>query len=322
MRHNDLQTSSPEVKEAQQPKLEKKSPKAILEKAKNFYDRNRSKVHDGVKKAGVAVSVVSALARPIELEQPNKNRSASEFFPKNSVSEVNDSAWKKKDIPTYLSEVIQGEGNDISNQYDHILKKKQDLIEEEKNALREENKSLKSGYDPKFKKFEDKIVEVEKEPLSKQDSDSFLNGEYRTVVTTEDMILYRVYGGGSTKEGNPKTDSVFLTSREPKDRIVEKMDSALTNKWQGEYIKPDGRIEKNLPNTREYYCDVYIPKGTRMNIGKVAPQETSGGQTLKGGGEQIIAHKEGLKFGKEHPVDFWGNYDIFESKAQKIEESM
>lgn len=320
MRHNDLHTSSSEIKETQQPKPEKKSPKEILAKARALYERNRSKVHDGVKKAGVAVSVVSALARPMEAEQPKKNRSASEFYPQTSISGAVDSTWKKKDVPTYLSDVIQGEGNDIANQYEHILEKRQERIEEEKDALKEEKKSSEAGDDPKSKKFEDKIQEIDREPLSKENADSFLNGEYRTVVTTEDMVLYRVYGGGSTKEGNPNTDSVFLTSHEPKDRILEKTDSALTNKWQGEYTKPDGSTDKKLPNTREYYCEVYVPKGTRMNIGKVAPQETSGGQILEGGGEQIIAHREGLKFGKEHSLDFWGNYDVFEGKAKIIEE--
>lgn len=96
----------------------------ILEKAKNLYDKNRSKIHDHIERAGVIISVFSALTRPIEAEQPNKNQNISELSPTNSVSEVVDSAWEKKDIFPYISEVIQGEGNDIGNQYEHILKKK------------------------------------------------------------------------------------------------------------------------------------------------------------------------------------------------------
>ncbi|MBW3199341.1 hypothetical protein KUV36_16570 [Marinobacter hydrocarbonoclasticus] len=61
-------------------------------------------------------------------------------------------------------------------------------------------------------------------------------------------------------------------------RIQSKIDSALLPEWK---------------NSREYEAEIIIPKGTKLDIGKVAPQtidET--GTVLKGGADQVLLPRD------------------------------
>lgn len=51
------------------------------------------------------------------------------------------------------------------------------------------------------------------------------------------------------------------------------MDSALLLEWK---------------NSIEYEEEIVVPKGTVLQIGKVAPQVTKGGITLTGGVDQVV----------------------------------
>lgn len=132
---------------------------------------------------------------------------------------------------------------------------------------------------------------------------TFNNEQYRTTVATEDIVLYRVYGGASKKEG------AFLTSEKPNDSMDIKMGLALKAEWK---------------NSRENYCEVIVPKGSILHIGKAAPQITESGYVLPGGMDQIVISKE---FVAEHPQAFGipqelglkTGYKEFEKKVQEIE---
>ena len=107
-----------------------------------------------------------------------------------------------------------------------------------------------------------KAHEIPRQPLAQQDQVSFQGGAYDTVQTTEELVLYRVYGGASSRIGR------FLTTRMPTDRMVAKMELALDASWKG---------------TRTQYCEVHIPAGTVLNIGRAGGQVTASGNLLPGG---------------------------------------
>ncbi|MGU4054963.1 hypothetical protein ACVZGH_10370 [Listeria monocytogenes] len=117
-------------------------------------------------------------------------------------------------------------------------------------------------------KIDDKVIEVDREILPDFIKDSFLDGNYRTVKTTEEITVYRVFGG------NAKSTGSFVTSEKAISRIDAKIDMALLPGWK---------------NTRMYEAEIIIPKGQQINIGKVAPQAIeSTGTILKGGVDQIV----------------------------------
>ena len=152
--------------------------------------------------------------------------------------------------------------------------------------------------------IDDKVVETWHEHLSKDIRSSFLDGQYRTVITTEDIILYRVYGGHSGKQG------AFLTTEKPVDRTYTKVTSALLPEWR---------------NTKEYYCEVQVPKGTVINIGKAASQRTSTGAILKGGGDQVVVSptfvSHASNYGNEYVFSNFGEgYRQFDRIANELEE--
>ena len=344
------------------PQPDAKEKEGIKDRIEAFFERKMSdpKVQKKVLIASALVDLVGGWATAQEVP---KQKQEADFFPKTEVVSVIDaidirskeaenhhSESDSKDIFTSIGKAVENIGNDESTLLGYLEDKHKIAVEEndtiepinsENNPPEgEKQASLEDilaymGYEiqrekiePSEHSFEDKIQEVDWEPIDdKNIVDSFLNGEYKTVEATEDIIAYRVYGGGSEKEGNPNGEFIFLTPREPRDRIVEKLDSALTNKWQGEIKDEEGKPKydengeplKSRPNTREYYCEVYIPKGTHMNVGKVAPQETLGGQLLEGGGEQIVLSKDGLSFGEGKEIHYWGHYLDFEKTAQKIE---
>jgi hypothetical protein len=103
--------------------------------------------------------------------------------------------------------------------------------------------------------------------LPKWIQDSYLNSEYATVVTNEEVTLYRVFGG--TAEAGGGYASTIPTGS----RIQAKIDAALLPEWGG---------------SKMYEATIKVPKGTVLNIGKVAPQITKTGTILSGGVDQIL----------------------------------
>jgi RHS repeat-associated protein len=116
--------------------------------------------------------------------------------------------------------------------------------------------------------IDDNVTVIDKQVLPEWIKDTFTDGEYSTVVTNEDITLYRVYGGRAEATGS------FVTTQPAVNRIQTKIDSALLPEWGG---------------TREFEAEIVVPKGTVLNIGKVAPQTIkSTGTVLKGGADQVL----------------------------------
>lgn len=141
------------------------------------------------------------------------------------------------------------------------------------------------------------------EILEKSIQETFLDSQYRTVITTEEIKLYRIYGGSAKREGSYCTDQI------PTDRMAIKTDLALNALWK---------------NSRTEYCEVTIPKGTVLNVGKAAAQITESGYLLPGGMDQIVLPKEFSKnhaeaFGQSKELKFNTRFKEFEKKARSIE---
>ena len=87
------------------------------------------------------------------------------------------------------------------------------------------------------------------------------------MLTTEDVTLYRVFGG------NAKIDGSFVGTSPALNKIQAKIDSALLPEWK---------------NTRQFEATLKIPKGTILQIGKVEKQIMKSGTVLEGGADQIL----------------------------------
>ncbi len=112
-----------------------------------------------------------------------------------------------------------------------------------------------------------KFKEINKQALPDWIVESFEGGNYKTVMTQEDIIVYRVFGGKASSTG------AFVTTVPACNLINAKIDAALLPEWK---------------NFKEFETIIKIPKGTILNIGKVAPQTTISGTILEGGADQYL----------------------------------
>ena len=129
--------------------------------------------------------------------------------------------------------------------------------------LPDDFESKESDYSTKI---DDKVEEVEKEKLPDSIASSFKGGEYRTVVTTEPVTLYRVYGGNAEQGGT-------YCSTEP---CVSK-----------EQTKNDLALKTSWGNTMDKEAEIVVPAGTKLNIGRVEAQNDDG-TILQGDADQIL----------------------------------
>jgi len=121
--------------------------------------------------------------------------------------------------------------------------------------------------------IDDKVTVIDKdESLPDWVKESFTDSEYRTVKTNEDMYLYRVYGG------NAQPGGAFVSTMPVDNKIQAKTDLALLPQWK---------------NTRVEEAIIKVPKGTVLNIGKVAPQTNpASGTILQGGADQVLMPRD------------------------------
>ncbi|MBC8955050.1 hypothetical protein [Xenorhabdus sp. PB62.4] len=114
-------------------------------------------------------------------------------------------------------------------------------------------------------------TEIEKAKLDGWIVDSYKDGKYKTVVTTQDTYVYCVYGG------NAKPGGSFVSDLPASNRIQAKINVALLSEWK---------------NTREFEAKILVPKGTALHVGQVAPQTTKFGAVLKGEATQILLPRD------------------------------
>ncbi len=100
-------------------------------------------------------------------------------------------------------------------------------------------------------------------------SETYRSGAYRKVVTlTDDVKLYRVYGGSAQDMGR------FWSRNKPEGPMQVVVDLALD---------PSNNVISN-------WVEITVPKGTVMYEGVVGPMAVKGGQIL-GGGNQVFIEK-------------------------------
>ena len=116
-------------------------------------------------------------------------------------------------------------------------------------------------------KIDSKVTVVKKQELPEKMVKSFKDSNYRTVVTNEDITVYRVFGYSADAGGG------FTTSKPALNRTQTKIDSALLPEWK---------------NSIRYEAKIIVPKGTTLNIGRVEEQFTKSGTRLAGDADQII----------------------------------
>jgi hypothetical protein len=126
-----------------------------------------------------------------------------------------------------------------------------------------------SGVGKYSTSIDDKVTDLDhQQSLPDWISESFLDSNYRTVITNEDLTVYRVFGGKANAQGG------FVTTSPALNKIQAKIDAALLPEWK---------------NTRAFEAEILVPKGTVLNIGKVAPQTIkSSGTVLEGLADQIL----------------------------------
>lgn len=135
---------------------------------------------------------------------------------------------------------------------------------------------FKSGsVNQKYKTIlnENNIKEIDKVSLDKHISKSFKNGDYKTYITTADIVLYRVYGMAPSGKYGAKQLGAFATTEFAESRIDVKIRLALNPQWKNALY-----IEEKI----------IVPKGVILNIGIVAPVKLLSGTILEGGADQIL----------------------------------
>ncbi len=116
-------------------------------------------------------------------------------------------------------------------------------------------------------KIDFKVTVVEKQELPSWLIGTFKDGQYRTVVTNEEITVYREFGY------NAEAGGAFATSNPAINRVQTKVDSAILPGWK---------------NTLRYEAEIVIPKGTTLNIGRVGEQYTMSGARLAGDADQFL----------------------------------
>ena len=112
-----------------------------------------------------------------------------------------------------------------------------------------------------------KVTVVEKVKLPEALAKTFTDGQYRTVVTNEEITVYRVFGY------NARSNGTFATTNPASSAIQAKIDSAILPEWK---------------NSLQYEAEIIVPKGTILNIGRVEEQFTLSGTRLVGNADQIL----------------------------------
>lgn len=129
------------------------------------------------------------------------------------------------------------------------------------------NESGVTSFGDYSTKIDSKVTVVEKQELPSWLIETYKDGNYRTVVTNEEITVYRSFGY------NAEAGGAFATSSPALSRVQTKVDSAILPEWK---------------NTLRYEAEIVIPQGTTINIGRVGEQHTMSGAKLAGDADQIL----------------------------------
>ncbi|MBR5617011.1 MAG: hypothetical protein IKW50_02390 [Oscillospiraceae bacterium] len=144
-------------------------------------------------------------------------------------------------------------------------------------TVKENTEDAEAKKDVSATKIDDKVTDIEKEKLPNFLADTFKDGEYRTVVTDEDIKLYRTYGGKSEIGGS------FATTEASRNEEETRQECAILPEW----------------NDCTHEVEITVPKGTKLNIGTAEAQEDeTDGTIYEGGGDQVLLPQN---WAKEHP---------------------
>lgn len=127
-------------------------------------------------------------------------------------------------------------------------------------------------------KLEGNIVKTKKEEIKNEVIlNSFKDKFYETFITTNNLILYRVYGRFKRKNNDKifgaKLNGAFATTEFAESIYDVKMRLALDQIWG---------------NPKMFEAKILVPKGTNINIGLVAPVTSKSGTVFTGGADQIL----------------------------------
>ena len=159
----------------------------------------------------------------------------------------------------------------VKSDVEVVRKTTEDSLEDVgRSAAEDAGKVVESGsntFGNYSTKIDSKVTVVEKQELPSWLIDTYKDGVYRTVVTNEDITVYRSFGY------NAEAGGAFATSSPAVNRIQTKVDSAILPEWK---------------NTLRYEAEIVIPKGTTLNIGRVGEQFTMSGTRLAGDADQFL----------------------------------
>lgn len=163
------------------------------------------------------------------------------------------------------------EANEWYSKYDEKAKGVKKKISDAVKTVRNKFKKITKGRSKLGTAITNKVnVIAQDESLANWIKESFKDGLYETVETTEDIIVYRAFGRKAVANGGFVTTFKSTSKQE----VMEKL--ALLPEWV---------------NTLESVATIKIPKGTILNIGKVAEQISETGQVFEGGADQILMPK-------------------------------
>ena len=150
---------------------------------------------------------------------------------------------------------------------DNRLRKQETIEKTNQGGERNRNESGSASYGAYSTKIDSKVTVVEKHELPSWLIETYKDGQYRTVVTNEEITVYRVFGY------NAEAGGAFATSNPAINRVQTKVDSAILPEWK---------------NSLKYEAEIVIPKGTTLNIGRVGEQYTMSGARLAGDADQFL----------------------------------
>lgn len=165
----------------------------------------------------------------------------------------------------------------------------------------------------KFKTIldENNIKKIKKQHLPEGIANSFKNGEYNTYITTNEIVLYRVYGLTPSGQAGAKQFGAFATTEFAEFRIDVKMRLALNTQWKNALY-----IEEKI----------IVPKNVILNIGIVVPVKLLSGIILEGGADQVLLPENwseewvvGYRFVTLEPVMDYSEYATKKSNEIRLE---